>query len=102
MMAVTNYYYNKKDYSTPIAKMFSIAGNVSTPIGLGFPTLWKCLIDLTNGVYYFKSSFNLNTISIRLTDFNFTEGVPILKCDPTDPELHGNISHNFESANLIF
>ncbi len=54
-------------------------------------TRWVTVADLTNKVYYFNSTSAPNIIWIDLNKVDFAEKAPVLKIDPTDIHLEGDV-----------
>lgn len=71
-----------------VAYAFALIRTVSIPPGAPyhdhcetgvFPTWWTTVADLTNKMYYFKSTLNLHTVSIAMDDMDFSTGLPATK-----------------------
>ncbi len=63
------------------AYMFSVIRNVSVPFGLGDPdkpniasTIFRTVIDLTGGRYYFESTYAPNVVWIDYSKLDFSKG----------------------------
>ena len=84
------------------AALMSVIRNISNPIGApgddggpsgrGDETDWRTLSDLTNLEYIFDNPRTLTTITtdLKQLDFRLTAGIRIL--DPSNPDLHGNVT----------
>lgn len=65
------------------AFMFSVIRNVSVPFGLGDPdrpnvasTIFRSVIDLTGGRYFFESTYAPNVVWIEIDKIDFSPGRP--------------------------
>ena len=65
------------------AYMFSVIRNVSVPFGTGDPdkpnvasTIFRTVIDLTGGRYYFESTYAPNVVWVDYAKLDFSQGVP--------------------------
>ncbi len=65
------------------AYMFSVIRNVSVPFGLGDPdrpnvasTIFRTVIDLTGGRYYFESTYAPNVVWVDYDKIDFSQGRP--------------------------
>ncbi|MGE5665156.1 MAG: linear amide C-N hydrolase [Betaproteobacteria bacterium] len=63
------------------AYMFSVIRNISVPFGLGDPdkpniasTIFRTVIDLTSGRYYFESTYAPNVVWVDYSKLDFSKG----------------------------
>jgi choloylglycine hydrolase len=63
------------------AYMFSVIRNISVPFGLGDPdkpniasTIFRTVIDLTGGRYYFESTYAPNVVWVDFSKLDFSQG----------------------------
>jgi choloylglycine hydrolase len=63
--------------------MFSVIRNVSVPFGTGDPdkpnvssTIFRTVIDLTGGRYYFESTYAPNVVWVDYAKLDFSQGLP--------------------------
>jgi len=94
------------DYLDAIAGTLSVIRTTMVPFGAidtsvgesadTWVTRWVTLADLTNKLYYFNSTSQPNIIWVDFKNINFNEGKPILKLDPSDVSLSGEISKNLK------
>lgn len=90
-----------------LSELLSLMDNVAQPFGVDSverpgvsPTLWKSVIDLTHGVYYFRAEDSLNMIWVELNKFNFRAGAPVMDLAINKyPELTGEVSSYFKPIN---
>jgi penicillin V acylase-like amidase (Ntn superfamily) len=89
------------------AFMFSVIRNVSVPFGKGepdrpniAPTIFRSVIDLTGGRYYFESTYAPNVVWIDTTKLDFTKGLDEqeLKVEKKIMKLYGDVTNQFEKA----
>jgi penicillin V acylase-like amidase (Ntn superfamily) len=89
------------------AFMFSVIRNVSVPFGKGepdrpniSPTIFRTVMDLTGGRYYFESTYAPNVVWIDTTKFDFTKGLDEqeLKVEKKIMKLNGDVTGQFEKA----
>ena len=89
-----------------VASVLSVVRSVGTPLGVRHPTkpnisstLWRVVHDHKNKVVYFDSATSPNAFWVRLSDFNFTEGAPLMKLTVAGGRVYaGNASSKFEPA----
>jgi penicillin V acylase-like amidase (Ntn superfamily) len=89
------------------AFIFSVMRNVSVPFGIGdpekpniSPTIFRSVIDLTGGRYYFESTYAPNVVWIDTTKLDFSEGSAEqeLKVEQKIMKLNGDVTSQFESV----
>lgn len=95
-----------KNYLDAIAGTLSVIRTIMVPFGAvdtsggesadTWVTRWVTLADMTNKLYYFNSTSQPNIIWVDFKNINLNEGSPILKLDPADTGLIGEISKNFK------
>jgi choloylglycine hydrolase len=68
------------------AYMFSVIRNVSVPFGSPDPakpnvasTIFRSVIDLTGGRYYFESTYAPNVVWVDINKLDFSKGAPQLE-----------------------
>jgi choloylglycine hydrolase len=89
------------------AFLFSVIRNVSVPFGKGDPdrpnvssTIFRTVIDLTGGRYYFESTYAPNVVWVDYSKLDFREGGPELAL-PVEREifsLSGDVTGRLEKA----
>ena len=91
-----------------IAGVFSVTRNASQPFRLSADldnpytssTIWRTVADLTNGYYYFESTYSPAIIWVSFSQFNLNEGLPAMKLDVAgNPDYSGNVSERFAKGN---
>lgn len=92
-----------KDHAEAVAHLFSVIRNVSVPFVVQAesgrpattPTWWTSVLDLTDRVFYFHWTLNLNPVRISLEriDFSADGGVRVL--DPRPADLCGDVTDGF-------
>lgn len=89
------------------AFMFSVIRNVSVPFGLGDPdrpnvasTIFRTVIDLTGGRYYFESTYAPNVVWIDWSriDFGRGSGERELQVEKRIFSLHGDVTNRLAKA----
>jgi penicillin V acylase-like amidase (Ntn superfamily) len=89
------------------AFILSVMRNVSVPFGKGdpekpniSPTIFRSVIDLTGGRYYFESTYAPNVVWIDTTKLDFTKGLDEqeLKVEKKIMKLTGDVTGQFEKA----
>jgi penicillin V acylase-like amidase (Ntn superfamily) len=89
------------------AFIFSVMRNVSVPFGKGdpekpniAPTIFRTVIDLTSGRYYFESTYAPNVVWIDTTKLDFGKGLDEqeLQVEKKIMKLHGDVTSQFEKA----
>jgi choloylglycine hydrolase len=94
------------------AYMFSVIRNVSVPFGKPDPqkpnvssTIFRTVIDLTGGRYYFESTFAPNVVWIDYSKIDFSKGLPEkeLQVEKKIFSLNGNVTNLLQPAKpLVF
>jgi choloylglycine hydrolase len=94
------------------AFMFSVIRNVSVPFGAGDPgrpnvssTIFRSVIDLTGGRYFFESTYAPNVVWIELDRIDFSAGRPQmeLQVERNIFSLAGDVSSQLrEAPPLVF
>ena len=91
-----------------IAGIFSVTRNASQPFRLSADldnpytssTVWRTVADVTNGYYYFESTYSPSIIWASFSKFNLSEGSPAMKLDlAKNPDYSGNVSERFVKGN---
>jgi penicillin V acylase-like amidase (Ntn superfamily) len=92
-----------KDNAQAVAFVYQIIHNVAVPFGapygggLGvYPTWWFSAADLADKVYYFSMTDSPNVIWVDVSNLNFSEGQPVMRLDPKNPALVGDVSRGFQ------
>ncbi len=89
------------------AYMFSVIRNISVPFGLGDPdkpniasTIFRTVIDLTGGRYYFESTYAPNVVWIDYSklDFGIGTGERELQVEKMIFSLNGDVTPQLEKA----
>jgi choloylglycine hydrolase len=89
------------------AYMFSVIRNVSVPFGKPDPqkpnvssTIFRSVIDLTGGRYYFESTYAPNVVWIDYSKLDFSKGLPEkeLQVEKAIFSLNGNVSGKLQNA----
>lgn len=85
-----------------MASILSIARNVSVPFGAPktkpgslYNTEYRTAMDLTNRRYFFELTNAPNVVWIELDKLNFAPGAPVMKLNPDDINLSGDVSGRF-------
>jgi choloylglycine hydrolase len=90
------------------AYMFSVIRNVSVPFGKPDPlkpnvssTIFRSVIDLTGGRYYFESTYAPNVVWIDYGKLNFGKGMPEqeVQVEKMIFSLNGDVSSKLKPAN---
>jgi choloylglycine hydrolase len=94
------------------AFLFSVIRNVSVPFGLGDPdrpniasTIFRSVIDLTGGRYFFESSYAPNVVWVDFDRMDFSQGRPELELQVERRilSLSGDVSSQLQpAAPLVF
>jgi penicillin V acylase-like amidase (Ntn superfamily) len=89
------------------AYMFSVIRNVSVPFGTGDPdkpnvssTIFRTVIDLTGGRYYFESTYAPNVVWIDYSTLDFSKGTSEMEL-PVEKKifsLSGDVTGQLEKA----
>lgn len=90
------------DYRSTLSELLSVIRTAMVPFGAedtsgnktvdAWPTRWVSIADLTHKIYYFNSTTTPNIIWLELDKLNFSKGAPVLKIDPNDMNLVGEVS----------
>ena len=89
------------------AYMFSVIRNVSVPFGTGDPdkpnvssTIFRTVIDLTGGRYYFESTYAPNVVWVDCATLDFSKGMPEmeLQVEKTIFSLTGDVTSQLVKA----
>lgn len=91
-----------------VLQVFSLLENAGQPFGIHSPeraedghvyeSQWRSVFDLNNHTLYFHFTKSLNTIWVRLNDFNLNAGAPIMQLN-LNTNLIGNVSKYFAVKN---
>jgi len=88
-----------------IASILAIARNASVPFGAPnnapgslYNTEYRTAIDLTNRRYFFELTTTPNVIWMDLAKFNLQAGASVMRLDPDNTALAGNVSARFENV----
>ena len=90
-----------KSESESVAFAFQLINNVAVPFGAPYatggtyPTWWVSATDVSNKVYYFRSTFSANIVWVELDRLDFTKNTPVMKLEPEDPKLVGDVTDKF-------
>lgn len=90
-----------------IAGMFGLIRNVSIPFGAPvngstFDTEYRTVSDLSNTRYYFELTTAPNVIWTDLKKLNISEGAQVMKLNPNNIDLSGDVTAKFEPASAPF
>jgi choloylglycine hydrolase len=89
------------------AYIFSVIRNVSVPFGTGDPdrpnvasTIFRTVIDLTGGRYYFESTYAPNVVWIDYSDLDFSNGMPEMELQVEKEifSLNGDVTKKLKKA----
>jgi choloylglycine hydrolase len=89
------------------AYIFSVIRNVSVPFGTGDPdrpnvasTIFRTVIDLTGGRYYFESTYAPNVVWVDYADLDFSAGGPEkeLQVEKDIFTLNGDVTKKLKKA----
>lgn len=97
---------NPKSRWEAVMGVFSVMRNVSAPFGILNPdrpsvmtTIWRSVVDATNGGYYFEYSASPNIIWVELGKLDFSRGAKVKMLDIANrTDLIGDQSAAFEPA----
>lgn len=90
-----------------VAEILSVMRNSAQPFGTVDParpnissTIWRTVIDFTNGYYFFESSFSPNIVWVRVRDLDLSPGQParVVRLSGADGDLVGDVTDRFEAA----
>jgi len=91
-----------------IAGILAIMRNVSVPFGAPYKgfgiynTEYRTVMDLTNMRYFFELTTSPNVIWADLSAFDLSAGAPVMRLDPDDIALSGDVSAKFRPADRPF
>ncbi|WP_328865389.1 linear amide C-N hydrolase [Streptomyces sp. NBC_00304] len=82
-----------------VASLLSVMRNAAQPFRVADPdkpyasqTIWRTLVDLTNGIYVYESTSRPNIVWVRMSGLDLSEGAPALKLDLAgDTGLEGGL-----------
>ena len=87
----------------------SLVSTISVPFGAPYigvsgtyPTWWRTLSDLGNGVFYFSYALSPNVIWLDLKAVDFSAGATARQLNARDPQLAGDVVKNFAAAKAPF
>ena len=89
------------------AFMFSVIRNVSVPFGKADPekpnvssTIFRTVMDLTGGRYYFESTYAPNVVWIEYSKLDFSKGMPEMELQVEKKifSLNGDVTSQLEKA----
>jgi len=90
------------DKRNAVAGVLGVMRNVAQPFGPKTPgepntsaTLWRTVADLTNGVFYFESTFSPNIVWVKMSELDFTHSQKLDLVNNKD--LVGDVSKDFRS-----
>jgi choloylglycine hydrolase len=90
-----------------VAEILSVMRNAAQPFGTVDParpnissTIWRTVIDFTNGAYFFESSFSPNIVWVRVRELDLSPGQPprVLRLSGDGSDLVGDVTGRFETA----
>jgi penicillin V acylase-like amidase (Ntn superfamily) len=92
-----------------VAALMSVMRNVSAPFGIVDPerpnvstTIWRSVIDLTNGVYYYDSVLSPQVFWLDMKKLKFDAGEPVRKLTVVDNfDLAGEVSGKIPKADMF-
>ncbi|CBV42512.1 linear amide C-N hydrolase [Halomonas elongata] len=93
-----------KNEREAIAGILAIARNVSVPFGAPYKdfgvynTEYRTAMNLNDRRYYFELTTSPNVIWTDLTEFDLTDGAPVMTLDPDNVDLAGNVTASFKEA----
>ncbi len=82
-----------------VASLLSVMRNAAQPFRVADPdkpyasqTMWRTVVDLTNGIYVFESTSRPNIVWARVSGLDLSDGAPALKLDLAgDTGLEGGL-----------
>jgi penicillin V acylase-like amidase (Ntn superfamily) len=101
-----NYLPKPETTDQALAGVFQLIQNVAVPFGAPdpewgvYPTWWYSVCELDEPTYYFQSRLSATPVWIRLSDV--ANGTQVLKIDPTNTHLFGDVAGLLEPAELTF
>ena len=92
-----------------VASLMSVMRNVSAPFGIPDPnrphistTIWRTVIDLSNGVMFYDSVMSPQVFWIDINKLDFAAGQPVRKITVVDNyDLMGEVSGEFQEAEMF-
>jgi choloylglycine hydrolase len=90
------------------ASILSIMRNVSVPFGAPYDefgiynTEYRTVADLTGRRYFFELATTPSLVWAELDRFNLSDGEPVRVLDPDDTSLCGDVSDQFQPAEIGF
>ena len=91
------------------AYLMSLVSTISVPFGAPYigvsgtyPTWWRTLSDLGNGVFYFSYALSPNVIWLDLKAVDFSAGATARQLNARDPQFAGDVVKNFAAAKAPF
>lgn len=90
-----------KDEREAVAGVLAVARNVSVPFGAPYKgfgiynTEYRTVMNLTDGRYFFELTTSPNVIWADLLKFKLTPGFPVMRLDPDDIALSGDVTRKF-------
>lgn len=88
-----------------VAALMSIVRNASVPFDAPYTndprfsvynTEYRTLSDLANGVYFWEYTRSPNVLWVNFKGLRFDAGSPVLKLDPTQANLNGDVTARFQ------
>jgi penicillin V acylase-like amidase (Ntn superfamily) len=91
------------------AYLMSLVDTISVPFGAPYigvsgtyPTWWRTLSDLNNGIFYFNYALSPSVIWVNLKNVDFSKDTSARRLDALNPQLAGDVSRNFVAAKAPF
>jgi choloylglycine hydrolase len=87
-----------------IAGILAIARNISVPFGAPYKgfgiynTEYRTAINLNTRRYFFELTTSPNVLWADLTKFDLKPGAPVMKLDPDNIALSGDVTERFQKA----
>jgi penicillin V acylase-like amidase (Ntn superfamily) len=90
-----------------VAGMFGLIRNASIPFGAPvngstFDTEYRTVSNLTAKRYFFELTTAPNVIWTDLSKLNFSEGAPVMTLNPSNIDLSGDVTSQFQPAKAPF
>lgn len=94
---------NASNVQQAVSIVFSLIRNVSAPIGQSAPgkpnvapTLWRCVADLKNNLYFFESVDRPNVFWVDLKKLDLTKNGKVMKLPLANNQIYaGEVSKSF-------
>jgi penicillin V acylase-like amidase (Ntn superfamily) len=67
-----------------------------------YPTWWRTLSDLSNGIFYFGYALSPSVIWVNLKNVDFSKDKSARRLDALTPQLAGDVSKSFVEAKAPF